>query len=691
MKFSRLGLYVALLIPLHCALHAQSSQPDSTAIQLEEVIVNSLGLQTKYEEYGGSMTIVDRASLTTADPANIVESINRVPGVYMHSGALNTNRITIRGIGSRSPFSTNKIRSYFGEIPLTNGSGETSIEDIDLSSIASYEVIKGPNSSIYGSGLGGVIVLNPLDASQGTIITNDLTVGSFGLVKEQLSFSTQNNLMKVYGSVGHLSSNGYRDNNEVNRSHALLNLRIGQRKNVIDVLTYFVDQKAFIPSSINQTTFEEEPTSAAFTWGAAQGFEDYYTFLQGIALSSIINPKLTLKSSVFLNHRDNYEPRPFNILDEKTTGWGTRTRLIADLSSNTTWLFGTEIFADHHRFQTFQNLYQDFPPGNGSVQGDALSDFKERRNYFNLYTQVEHRLIENLLISAGLNFNQTFYKLEDDFAPDGDDQSGDYDFHGVFSPRLSLNYAVNNSIYLYSAVSHGFSPPTLEETLLPDGTINNDIQPETGLNMEWGARGTWQKLQFDVSLYQMNVRDLLVARRTAEDQFIGINAGKTSHFGLEADLKFEWIRNEFIELTSQNTYAFSDFTFKEFIDGDDDFSGNQLTGVPRHTAFGRVTMKVNPLALYMYVDGQYTSAIPIADDNSLFSDDYLALNGTLGHKLNIGKWSHDLSVTLRNLTDENYASMILINASGFGGSAPRYFYPGLPFNWFFRLRISYQL
>jgi iron complex outermembrane receptor protein len=52
----------------------------------------------------------------------------------MQQGALNTNRITIRGIGSRQ-FGTTKIKAYFDGIPLTTGDGETTLDDLDLASI----------------------------------------------------------------------------------------------------------------------------------------------------------------------------------------------------------------------------------------------------------------------------------------------------------------------------------------------------------------------------------------------------------------------------------------------------------------------------------------------------------------------------------------------------------------------------
>jgi iron complex outermembrane receptor protein len=46
---------------------------------------------------------------------------------------------------------------------------------------------------------------------------------------------------------------------------------------------------------------------------------------------------------------------------------------------------------------------------------------------------------------------------------------------------------------------------------------------------------------------------------------------------------------------------------------------------------------------------------------------------------------------LDNIFDEVYASQILINASSFGGSEPRYFYPGNPINYYTGLNINYTM
>jgi len=102
---------------------------------------------------------IPREALQRDDGLAITPALNRVSGVYMQSGTLGTNRITLRGVGNRSPFATAKIRAFLDDIPLTNGVGETALEDIDLSIIDRVQVWKGPTASMYGAGLGGMIHL----------------------------------------------------------------------------------------------------------------------------------------------------------------------------------------------------------------------------------------------------------------------------------------------------------------------------------------------------------------------------------------------------------------------------------------------------------------------------------------------------------------------------------------------------
>jgi iron complex outermembrane receptor protein len=93
----------------------------------------------------------------------------------------------------------------------------------------------------------------------------------------------------------------------------------------------------------------------------------------------------------------------------------------------------------------------------------------------------------------------------------------------VWSPRLGLSYKLDNGKNLYSSVSKGFLFLQFE-SLTPEGQINTNLKPEMGWNFELGFKGNWlkNKMYTEVALYSTQISNLLVARRTANDQFIGL-------------------------------------------------------------------------------------------------------------------------------------------------------------------------
>ena len=244
---------------------------------------------------------------------------------------------------------------------------------------------------------------------------------------------------------------------------------------------------------------------------------------------------------------------------------------------------------------------------------------------------------------------------------------------------------------MFATISHGFSVPTLEETLNPDGSRNPDIQSERGWNYEIGSKGAYLngKLHYDVSIYSMQIRDLLVARRTALDAFIGINAGETVHNGLEASLRYQWWNGP-TQLTTQLSYSYADYRFADFQDGENDFSGNELTGTAPHQVGAWLDFS-SKIGFYTNLTFEYIDAFPMRDDNSIYSESYSVLNSKTGWRKTVNKkWDLDVYLGINNLFDTAYASMILINAGSFGGNLPRYYYPGLPRNFFGGIQLNYR-
>ncbi|WP_430413100.1 TonB-dependent receptor domain-containing protein [Kordia sp.] len=660
---------------------------------LNAVIINGITINQKLQQATESVGIVTEGEINSENTVQLAPIVNRVPGVYMQSGSLNTNRITIRGIGARSPFGTANIRAYFADIPLTDGNGESAIEDLELASISRMEIHKGPSSSSYGVGLGGTILLYPEFAKfKETSANLFTTVGSFGLFRTVAKVSHGNEKANVNVIYSNTHSDGYRDNNSLDKATATITSNwLVDEKNELTFIGNYTSLKAFIPSSLNREDFDNSPRNAATIWKNARGFEDFKKTLFGVNWSHNFNEIYTQKTSVFTSFNNNYEPRPFNILEEKATTFGIRTRLLAVKNfeeSSLKWSVGGELFFDDYNAKQFDNLYQDFPDGTGSVAGDILSNLDENRNYFNLFAEAIYTR-KKLSISVGLHLNQTKYTVEDQINTSEGEQ--DYTFDAIISPKVGVNYEVSTNFNLYGSVAHGFSTPTTEETLLPDGIFNPEIKAARGWNFEIGSRfhTTNRKLSGSVSIYTMAVSDLLVNRRTETDQNITLNAGKTSHKGIEASVRYEILKNSNFTMNSYVNASINDFTFKEFMETNANFSGNDLTGVPKSVVNLGIDI-VSSNGFYGRLDFQSVGEMPANDENTIYSDAFELLNGKIGYENTIGKqFKYNISIGANNIFDTAYASQLQVNAFGNDTSA-RYFYPGLPFHMYGGIELNYK-
>lgn len=677
-------------------LKAQEPIQKDSITQLDEIVLLD-SLRSSTENGIIPTRIIGNKVFQNYSPLDLVSAINQISGVYILSGALNTNRITIRGVGARTLFGTDKLRLYYNDIPITNGSGFSTIESFDLENLSSVEVIKGPKATNFGTNLGGAILLNSKQPSnESTYFRNNFTIGSYNLIKNNLQFSLKENKIALNLHYGYLETDGYRENNRFKREGVLLdfNYQISTKTN-IGLLFNHVDYNAQIPSSLGATDFKENPQKGAFTWKSAKGYEDNKYSLAGISLNHTFSEKLKNTTSIFYSYLDHYEPRPFGILDEYTNGYGFRTRFTGKILKDKMdlgYTFGAELYKDEYHWSEFENLYQD-NNGQGSLQGDQFAKNKEFRRQFNAFGNLLIPFGKDFSTQIGLNVNKTYYDFRDIFNEGENNKSAERDFEAIVMPSLNLNYSLPQGNSIYANISRGFSNPTVEETLTPDGVINPDIAQETGVNYEIGTKlfSLDRKLHMNMAIYRMDIKNLLVAQRVGEDQYIGKNAGKTQHQGLELEADYNLDITEKFKVTPFISYTFNDHSFVTFVDGDNNYSGNPLTGVPKHRLNSGLQAQLNN-TFYWNSTHQYVGEIPLTDANSLYSSAFNVVNSKLGYKKQLGKkLSMDIALGINNIFDAKYAQSVLINTTGFGGAEPRYYYPGNDRNYYGSLRLGYSL
>ncbi len=654
---------------------------EENIIALEEneyVISCPIFIEDKYYQPFAYKKIenIDIEKIDILNPANIY---NPTPGLFMHSGALNTNRLTIRGIGSRSPFSTAKIKAYLNDIPLTSGIGESNLEDLNLSILDEIKVYKGPSKPHFGSGLGGVIHYKTTAVKrENNKLANTTSIGSFNTLHNNIAYNYSKD--GIIFSLNHdfLKSDGYRDNNIYQRENFS---GFAQANFDKDVLTVFVSQTyldAEIPSGLNVEDFISTPEAAAANWGAAEGFEDYDRTQVAITHQRIFDKGWTSSVTGFITSFQNFERRPFNVLTQNSKTIGARVLVEKQFQKLDGGIkFGNELFFESEEWSTYETL--------DVGQGNILSDNFENRNYQNIFAEAYYS-IDNFQIDVGANLNFTSYDFQDRFTADGIDQSGIYSFNPILSPFLSISQQRGEQ-NIYASLSHGYSAPTLEETLTPDGLINPEIKPETGWNAELGLRKEFNEFSVDLAIYNMWVENLLVAQRVTEDQFVGINAGKTLHPGLETSVTYDKSFNRNNKINASIDYGFQPHQFTEFVNREIDFQGNQLPGNPLHKLSSTISYtykKLNLKASNLLVSDMYAD-----DANSIKVDGYNVTNFHFDCEvLNKNNWQIGLGGQVNNIFDKRYASMISVNPTSFGSALPRYLYAGLPRNFKITVQLS---
>ncbi|MCK4922152.1 MAG: TonB-dependent receptor [Bacteroidales bacterium] len=610
------------------------------------------------------------------------DQLNKIPGIYIQNGTNNTNRLTIRGIGSRTPYSSNRIRAWLEDLPLSDGNGVTLIEDIDPELISSVELIKGPAGALYGSGLGGILKINTIDIREKENgISFKSQFGSFGSESFSLgaNYAKNNTGFRLFASD--YSSDGYRENNSFRRNTLFLETHHQLKNTTLSLIVLYTCIFGEIPSSLDAETFLNSPEKAAKNWLNVEGYEKYHKLGISAVVKSLLGNNLSNKFSTNLVYKNPYEVRPFNILDDNnySLSFGDRIKYYHE-----NWMIsaGADIFLENYQWETY--AIEDKLPTT------LINKFSDRKLQLNTGILATYKIHDRLILNGSLNLNYTSYRLTD--LKNLQNPVQNYNFNPILSPSFGMNYTLNEHLNFYASAGQGFSPPSIEETLLPDGNVNIDLQPESGWMMEAGIRSSANKiLWIDFSLYTMNVKNMLVTRRITVDQFMGINAGEVNYKGFEIQLiskPLQFMENSKLKLILNSAYSQSFNHFTDFTDDGIDYSGKQLPGIPAMNWNNEIELKIAE-SWRINFSHRFTGDQYISDDNTVKYGSFQLSNlSTSGRIYKSNRVSILINTGIRNLFNEHYASMLLVNAPSFGSSMPRFYYPGNPRNVYLGIRIN---
>lgn len=659
---------------------------DSSQI-LENVIIKAYENNRKLIDVPAPISLVTNTDLNRYNNTNIIDALNAKPGVRMDQRSPGSYRLSIRGSSLRSPFGVRNVKVYYDGIPYTDPGGNTYLNQLGFYNIQSVEIIKGPASSLYGAGNGGVLLIRNDVEKFYPGVSVSYNSGSYNLNNLNFNFGFGNEDSHSTVNYQHLTSDGYRDHTNMRRDVLTWDAVLkSNEKQQLQAHFLFGDLYYQTPGALIKDEYDLNAKSARPAVGTspsadqAQAAIYQKTFLAGFSYDTKISEHWKNTTNIYGAYSQMRNPnfRNYSRTSEPHLGGRTVFQYSKQLSKTLlTFHAGAE-------FQQSFNTQRVYDNNNGET-GALQSDDEIYNNQGFIFLQTNAEFPRGWIITAGTSIN----KLGLDFKRFSETPTVMHtrNFNNEVTPHFALLKKLSKTVSLYGSIAKGFSAPTTSEVLPSTNNFNTTLQAESGVDYEFGARGSVlnNKLYFDINAFFYQLKNAIVQRRdiTGADYFD--NAGSAKQNGLETYLSYELINNpidffDHIFLHASNTW--NNFHYKEFKQVDNDFSGNQLPGVAPQTIAAGIDVNTKA-GLYANATFFYSSRIALNDANTDYANPYDLLGLRIGYKKDLSKQIRlEIFTGAENIFNEKYSLGNDINA--FGGRyynvAPgRNYYAGLIF------------
>ena len=582
-----------------------------------------------------------------------------VPGLSIEDrfNSAQGDRVSIRGFGARTQFGIRGIRVLVDGIPATLADGQTTLDHLDLSTVASVEVARGLSSAQYGNSAGGVLSIG---TDPGGLRGLEMVGGGDGYRRARLGYEGQlsrSTTAEVGG--GYVNYDGFREHSESDRYFA--SGRFGHRSgnSELSVNAALVDFTALNPGGLDLATREATPDAAAGSSLSNNARKDATQAQVGASLLNAIG-SAELRSSAYGIRRDLFNPIPGRVIDLERWAGGLQSFLSVDPTPCLQVLIGGSLDLQSDNRSNFAN--------NAGEAGTLMLDQHERVTNTAGFLRAFWEPIRRLTVMGSLRMDRTNFTVDDRFLSDGDD-GGSRTMSGV-SPGLGVNFILVPGWSVYSSVGTGFETPTTTElTNQPNGNagLNPALDPQRATSLEGGLRGVLvQRVLFSVAAYRTPVRDALVPfEAESSGRTFFRNAGRSMHRGIELSAR------AFVtpSVSLDAAYSLMDVQYVDFTVGGDVFDGNDIPGTARHTFSANAVYELQ--AVWFRAGARSRSEVFVNDANSATSPGWLTAEVSSGLSGSIGGAELSGFVTISNLFDVDYDSAVTVNA--FGG---RFYEPG---------------
>jgi len=458
--------------------------------RMEEMVVTAKREVIPIENTPLSVSVLNKFDVETSLSNSSTGIAGELPGVFIQrTGDFGRHDVNIRGLGSRGRKSLVLIDGKPETMALF---GCTVTHSFLMHDIQRVEVVRGPSSTMYGSGaMGGVLNIIPERPTSPVGIKLTSGAGSDGTLVTSGRIGASSGVLFGSASIDYRESDGFTENSAYTGSDAVI--RAGACPGESSELVF--TGKLF-------SGFREEPLPAGVSGPVPGGNWNDYN-----------RGSLDLH---FKNETDRfwYSARYYRNFGEHkfSDGWHStdatdgillhisgRPRAWLEISGGADW-----------RYQ--RGDLKDIPDSSWDKWDSGI------------YGGLEVKPSAALKLSGGARYNY-------------DQISG-----AVVSPSFGLTANMGKKTVLRAVAAHGFRSPQLNELYMFPSS-NRDLEPERVWNYEAGLRRElpWN-LSTDISAFIMVGENLIetVPAQSPPPLYIFQNTGEFEFRGLEASLEGKW-------------------------------------------------------------------------------------------------------------------------------------------------------
>lgn len=572
------------------------------------VVVTATQTEVPLRETAASVTLIDENTIEEKRLITVEEALREVPGltVVQQGGPGATSSVFLRGTES------NHTLVLIDGVPVNSPTtGAFDFADLTVENIERIEVIRGPQSTLYGSdALGGVIQIFTKKGEGPPSGFLSLEAGAYRTFREAAGLNGSTERVDYSLSASRFDTRGFSRANEL----------AGNREDDGYENTAF---SARLGTDLSEKTRLEWTGRYTNSESELDGC-DPDTFFCPVDVRGLI-----------LDHRQWVTA--LGLTTAVREGWDQHLRV--GFNKDDTTFDGSEIDTSrkwldwrHDLRLGRRNLLTvgyEYESQNGKF-GDGVDE-----------TTVNH---------AGYAFNQL--RLLPLILNLGLRYDGNNRYGGETTYKIETAYLVEaTATKLRAAYGTGFHGPTLNDLFFP-GFGNPNLEPEKSESFETGIeQALWsERVQIAATYFQNRIEDLIV--------FV---FDPTTFVGAPQNVAGAKITGWEFNISARPVERFALSASYTLMNTKDEETGDELVRRPRHQASGSLSIQpANPLRLVLqvrYVGKRF-------DVGNVEMDDYTVVNlsGTYALHRNVS-----LFARVENLFDREYEEVTGYGTAGFSG------------------------